>query len=148
MDMVKTDKLIDRKIPLSRAGEAIAASDLSGMIEKNEHFVYEAHSTDYQSETGLTNLVKDHYCILKVGLWVTFAFREALFDLESMEKELLEGSSVKLSGLKDTLEAVMMDKPNSWKKYYPGTEAQQLFKRKYSFSDRSRYYWPDSSVTL
>ena len=78
-----------------------AAADLSAMIEKNDQFVYEAHSTDYQSETGLSNLVRDHYCILKVGPWLTFAYREALFALESMEKELLADSGVELSELRE-----------------------------------------------
>lgn len=123
-----------------------AAAELSYMIEKNDQFVYEAHSTDYQSETGLTNLVKDHFCILKVGPWLTFAFREALFALEDMERELWSGSEKKLSALKETLEVVMLDNPKYWQKYYPGKSEQQLFKRKYSFSDRSRYYWPDSRL--
>ncbi|QEN09805.1 D-tagatose-bisphosphate aldolase, class II, non-catalytic subunit [Oceanispirochaeta crateris] len=124
-----------------------AAADLSAMIEGNPQFVYEAHSTDYQSETGLTQLVKDHYCILKVGPWLTFAYREALFALESMEIELLgHQRGVKLSGLKATLEKVMQENPGYWKKYYPGTAEQQHFKRKYSFSDRSRYYWPNKEL--
>ena len=123
-----------------------AAADLSAMIEGNDQFVYEAHSTDYQSESGLSQLVKDHYCILKVGPWLTFAYREALFALEDMEKELLGGTDTKLSGLRDALENTMMDSPGYWQKYYPGNESQQFFKRKYSFSDRSRYYWPDKSL--
>ncbi len=126
--------------------DSAAAASLSKMIEGTDQFVFEAHSTDYQSETGLTSLVKDHYCILKVGPWMTFAFREALFALEDMEKELLAGSGKTLSALKDTLEQVMLDEPKYWKKYYPGTEEEQLFKRKYSFSDRSRYYWPDKRL--
>jgi len=124
-----------------------AAAGLSRMIEGNDQFVYEAHSTDYQSETGLTKLVRDHYCILKVGPWLTFAYREALFALEDMEKELLAGKGHKLSGLRDTLEKTMLDNPGYWKKYYPGSEEQQYFKRKYSFSDRSRYYWPNKELT-
>jgi len=123
-----------------------AAADLSRMIEDTDQFIYEAHSTDYQSESGLSKLVEDHYCILKVGPWVTFAYREALFALEAMEKELLGGAGIRLSGLRDTLEAVMTDKPGYWMKYYPGDESMQLFKRKYSFSDRSRYYWPDTRL--
>ncbi|MBF9014924.1 MULTISPECIES: D-tagatose-bisphosphate aldolase, class II, non-catalytic subunit [unclassified Oceanispirochaeta] len=123
-----------------------AAADLSAMIEGNDQFVYEAHSTDYQSESGLTQLVKDHYCILKVGPWLTFAYREALFALEDMEKELLGGTDTKLSGLREILEKTMLDKPGYWQKYYPGNESQQFFKRKYSFSDRSRYYWPDKNL--
>ncbi len=126
--------------------DSAAAADLSALIHEDPQFVYEAHSTDYQSESGLSQLVKDHYCILKVGPWMTFAFREALFALEDMEKELLGGSGRNLSGLRETLELVMTDNPGYWKKYYPGTEEQQLFKRKYSFSDRSRYYWPDARL--
>ncbi len=124
-----------------------AAAALSGLIAGDGQLVYEAHSTDYQSETGLRNLVKDHYCILKVGPWLTFAYREALFALEDMEKELYAGSDKPLSRLRATLEEVMLGEPKYWKKYYPGSEGEQLFKRKYSFSDRSRYYWPDGRLT-
>ena len=127
--------------------DSAAAADLSRMIEGTDQFVFEAHSTDYQSETGLTSLVKDHYCILKVGPWMTFAFREALFALADMEKELLGASDKELSRLKETLEEVMLEDPKYWKKYYPGSQAEQLFKRKYSFSDRSRYYWPDKRLS-
>ena len=35
-----------------------------------------------------------------------------------------------------------------WRKYYSGDESQQQFKRKYSFSDRSRYYWPNEKKTI
>ncbi len=120
-----------------------AAADLSKLIEGTDRLVYEAHSTDYQSETGLASLVKDHYCILKVGPWLTFAYREALFALADIEVELCKGTSKPLSKLKETLEEVMLENPKYWKKYYSGSEEEQLFKRKYSFSDRSRYYWPD-----
>ena len=123
-----------------------AATDLSKMIESCDRLVFEAHSTDYQSETGLTGLVEDHFCILKVGPWLTFAFREALFALEDMERELLEGTGKKLSGLRSQLESVMLEDPKYWSKYYSGTEVEQKFKRKFSFSDRCRYYWPDEKL--
>ncbi len=48
-----------------------ALSDMQGLI-------YEAHSTDYQPETALSQLVTDGFCILKVGPALTFALREAL----------------------------------------------------------------------
>jgi len=121
----------------------VASAELCKVIDKSSHFVYEAHSTDYQSETGLMNLVRDHFCILKVGPWLTFAFREALFALVDMENELLRGSDVKLSRLKELLEEVMLEQPKYWRTYYQGSEKEQFFKRRYSFSDRSRYYWPD-----
>jgi D-tagatose-1,6-bisphosphate aldolase subunit GatZ/KbaZ len=118
------------------------AKGLSDKILKFEGFVFEAHSTDYQTEANLKQLVKDHFCILKVGPWLTFAYREALFALEAMEIEILGKDYNDLSKLRETLDRVMTEEPRYWKKYYPGDEKQQFIKRKYSFSDRSRYYWP------
>ena len=122
------------------------ATGLSRKILEYDRLVYEAHSTDYQSAAGLRRLVEDHFCILKVGPWLTFAFREALFALESMEVEILGAGNGKRSRLKDTIEKVMVRDPRHWGKYYSGARDQQSFKRKYSFSDRVRYYWPDKSI--
>jgi D-tagatose-1,6-bisphosphate aldolase subunit GatZ/KbaZ len=36
--------------------------------------------------------------------------------------------------------------PEHWQKYYHGTETEQAFKRKYSLSDRARYYWVQPEV--
>jgi len=123
------------------------AVGLSTGIAKFPRLVYEAHSTDYQSESSLTQLVGDHFAILKVGPWLTFAYREAVFALSCIEDELLKtGSHIAPSRIKEILDRVMMENPGYWKKYYPGSETQQAFKRKYSFSDRSRYYWPDTLI--
>jgi D-tagatose-1,6-bisphosphate aldolase subunit GatZ/KbaZ len=132
----------DRVFEYNRA----LAAKLSGKITDYDRLVYEAHSTDYQTETGLRSLVEDHFCILKVGPWLTFAYREALFALESMEIEMMGAGADGLSRLRDTMDLVMLQDPKHWKKYYSGTENQQLFQRKYSFSDRSRYYWTDESI--
>ncbi len=123
-----------------------AAQDLSNVISRVENVVYEAHSTDYQGESGLTSLVKDHYSILKVGPYLTYSYREALFALEMIEKELLSNSNKELSSLQHTLEKVMLENPKYWKKYYHGNEEELILKRKYSFSDRSRYYWADENI--
>lgn len=123
-----------------------AAKGLSKAILEQDRFIYEAHSTDYQSESGLTKLVEDHYCILKVGPWVTFAYREALFALAKIEEEQLAPKGIETSKLLDTIEEVMLADPKYWQKYYPGTEEEQAYKRKYSFSDRSRYYWPNEKI--
>ena len=48
--------------------------------------------------------------------------------------------------MRETIDAVMVAEPKYWKKYYPGDEATQAYKRKYSFSDRSRYYWPNPKI--
>jgi D-tagatose-1,6-bisphosphate aldolase subunit GatZ/KbaZ len=124
-----------------------AAKGLSDEIMKFDRLVYEAHSTDYQSEKVLTELVEDHFCILKVGPWLTFAYREALFALAMIEEEMLAPKGLGTSRLRETIEEVMLAEPKYWQKYYPGDEATQAYKRKYSFSDRSRYYWPNPQIT-
>jgi D-tagatose-1,6-bisphosphate aldolase subunit GatZ/KbaZ len=124
------------------------AAALSSMIQDYPGFVYEAHSTDYQTESALKNLVEDHFCILKVGPWVTYAYREAIFALSYIEEEMShQFPDLKLSKVREVLEKVMVSNPGYWKKYYPGTVSDQFFKRKFSFSDRSRYYWPNELIT-
>jgi D-tagatose-1,6-bisphosphate aldolase subunit GatZ/KbaZ len=123
------------------------AAELSNMIQGYPGLVYEAHSTDYQTETALSNLVEDHFCILKVGPWVTYAYREAIFALSYIEKEMSKQfPDITLSNIREVLEDVMVKNPGYWKKYYPGSGADQYFKRKFSFSDRSRYYWPNKQI--
>ena len=122
------------------------AASLTNKITGYGKLVYEAHSTDYQSEDNLKALVEDFFCILKVGPWLTFAYREALYALEAIEIEMMGNRSQELSNLKENLDKAMRDDPVHWKKYYSGTKQQQSFKRKYSLSDRSRYYWPYESV--
>lgn len=51
--------------------------------------VYEAHSTDYQTQAAYRELVRDHFAILKVGPALTFALREAIFALAQIEQELI-----------------------------------------------------------
>jgi D-tagatose-1,6-bisphosphate aldolase subunit GatZ/KbaZ len=122
------------------------APDLGDQILKYDNLIYEAHSTDYQPEECLKAMVEDHFGILKVGPWLTFAYREALFALEAMENEIMGKKHPDLSELSATLEKIMLDKPGYWKSYYYGDENEKFFKRKYSLSDRSRYYWPDPEV--
>jgi D-tagatose-1,6-bisphosphate aldolase subunit GatZ/KbaZ len=114
-----------------------AARDLSELIE-SQTMVYEAHSTDYQTRAALKNLVRDHFAILKVGPWLTYAFREAVFALAMIEDELMPASR---SNLIQVLDEVMIEQPEYWKKHYHGSEEEQTLKRKYSLSDRIRYYW-------
>lgn len=123
-----------------------SAKELSQTIIAQDKLVYEAHSTDYQSEKGLSQLVEDHFCILKVGPWLTFGYREALFSLSMIEDEMLLPKGLETSNLRSVIEEVMISDPKYWKKYYPGDQDQQKFKRKYSFSDRSRYYWPNEKI--
>jgi D-tagatose-1,6-bisphosphate aldolase subunit GatZ/KbaZ len=123
------------------------AKPLSRFLMRAWHGVYEAHSTDYQSRAALRQMVFDHFAILKVGPWLTFAFREAVFALAAIEKELLSGKAdATLSGLPEILESAMLENPVHWKSYYSGEEADLRLARRYSYSDRVRYYWPQPSV--
>ncbi|WP_404422656.1 D-tagatose-bisphosphate aldolase, class II, non-catalytic subunit [Nibricoccus sp. IMCC34717] len=123
------------------------ATQLSAYIEKIPGMVFEAHSTDYQSARSLHNLVRDHFSILKVGPGLTFAFREAVFALEEIERAWLAVDSVHpLSSLHQVLEEEMLRRPEYWKNYYHGDPSKQSFSRKFSTSDRSRYYWAEPKV--
>lgn len=123
------------------------ALGLSRFIEGHPGLVYEAHSTDYQTAETLRQLVEDHFAILKVGPALTFALREAVFALELAEEEWLAGMpGVSLSRAGERLEQAMLANPGYWQAYYRGDEGYQRFARKYSFSDRSRYYWPVPEV--
>ena len=120
------------------------AKELSLLIE-NQSMIYEAHSTDYQTREALRSLVHDHFAILKVGPRLTFAFREAVFALAMMEREFVPAEQ--LSNILQLVEDVMLRSPGHWQKYYRGDAAEQAFKRKFSLSDRIRYYWAAPQVT-
>jgi len=106
--------------------------------------VFEAHSTDYQTLEALSALVRDHWAILKVGPGLTFALREALFGFASIEDELFPEDQ--RSHLQAVVEQRMLADPSQWAGYYTGTETEQRVHRRYSYSDRIRYYWPDPEV--
>ena len=123
------------------------ARQLSLEIERHKGLVFEAHSTDYQSREALKQMVEDHFAILKVGPWLTYAFREAVFALVAIEQEWLSArKGITLSRVPETLEKAMLDNPVHWRKYYHGDEAYLHYARKYSYSDRSRYYWSQPQV--
>jgi D-tagatose-1,6-bisphosphate aldolase subunit GatZ/KbaZ len=112
---------------------------------QGQGLVYEAHSTDYQTAEALRELVRGgRFAILKVGPALTFAYREAIFALALMEDELFR--PVSRSNIMTVLEEVMLRQPQHWRKYYSGSPAEQAFKRRYSLSDRIRYYWTQSEV--
>lgn len=119
------------------------AVELSKFIT-SQSMIYEAHSTDYQTREALTNLVSDHFAILKVGPGLTFAFREAIFALAMIENEMI--GEDKQSSIMQVLDGVMLKHPEYWKDYYHGDIGEQAFKRKYSLSDRVRYYWTQPDV--
>jgi D-tagatose-1,6-bisphosphate aldolase subunit GatZ/KbaZ len=66
--------------------DPVAAAGLTAGVRGAWPVVLEAHSTDYQRPDGLAGLVRDGFAILKVGPWLTFALRVALFALEAIER--------------------------------------------------------------
>ncbi|MDX6326437.1 MAG: D-tagatose,6-bisphosphate aldolase subunit GatZ/KbaZ, partial [Nocardioidaceae bacterium] len=116
----------------------------SRLVGDHPRLVFEAHSTDYQTRAALQALVEDHWAILKVGPGVTFAMREALFALAAIEEQLLETGSSRLAQVVDSR---MVAEPRWWRGYYEGDELELELARRYSFSDRVRYYWPDPDIS-
>ena len=92
----------------------------------------------YQTAADLYNMVTDGIAILKVGPALTYGLREALFSLSMMEKELVPEE--KRANFIETLDAVMLASPANWEKHYHGDEKHLAQCRKYSYSDRARYY--------
>lgn len=123
------------------------AHDLAEFVVRNWHGVYEAHSTDYQSAAALAQLVEHHFAILKVGPWLTYAFREAVFALAEIEATTLSNQSgVQLSRLRETLDAAMSANPAYWKGYTRQDRPDWRAALMQSYSDRVRYYWPQPDV--
>lgn len=121
------------------------ARDLSATLIGLPGIVFEAHSTDYQTVDGLRHLVAGGFSILKVGPWLTFALREALYGLDAIA-DVLDGQ-IPQHRLMLAMEKVMQAAPSSWAKYHHGDDAELWVQRHFSYSDRIRYYWPDPTAT-
>lgn len=123
--------------------DASRAAELSGFIESEsgERLLFEAHSTDYQMPGGLEELVRDHFAVLKVGPWLTYAYRRALFGLAAISWELGLASNVR-----GVIGRVMDERPEYWRGHYHGTDREVAVARLFSLSDRIRYYWPDERI--
>jgi D-tagatose-1,6-bisphosphate aldolase subunit GatZ/KbaZ len=89
-------------------------------------------------------LVQDHWAVLKVGPALTFALREALFALAAIEQELVPTEH--RSRLAEIIEHAMLAQPKWWSSHYRGDADQQRLARRYSYSDRLRYYWQEPDV--
>ena len=125
--------------------QASRAKWLIDVLEEFPGIVYEAHSTDYQPPEVYRKLVRDHFAILKVGPQLTFALREALFALSAIEREVLDGAD-KCSRLAEVCDRVMTERPGHWSHHYPANGAAARWYRRYSYSDRIRYYWSHPEV--
>jgi D-tagatose-1,6-bisphosphate aldolase subunit GatZ/KbaZ len=121
-----------------------ATTELRTVLDDQPAMTFEAHSTDYQSAAALAALVADGWRVLKVGPGLTFAMREALFALAAIEAELVAPQY--RSDLTTVVDQRMLAEPGYWERYYPGSDHEQAVARRYSYSDRMRYYWPDPAI--
>ena len=126
------------------------ARSLCEACRKHPEIMLEGHSTDYQPKEALKEMVEDGVGILKVGPQITFALREALFALSHIEKALI-GEDGLINGRKPVdfpavMEKVMVDNPKDWVKHYHGDETSKKIDRKFSLSDRCRYYFSTDEV--
>ena len=124
--------------------DSAAAADLCAALKEFPEVCFEGHSTDYQSAACLKAMVEDGIAILKVGPALTYGLREALFSMSFMEKELVPAEE--RSNFIEVLEETMLANPGNWQKHYHGDEKQLYLARKYSFSDRARYYMGQPEV--
>lgn len=120
------------------------AKYLCDSLKSYPSLVFEGHSTDYQTKEKLKEMVEDGIAILKVGPALTFRLREALFSLSFMEDELIPKD--KQAGFIEVLEKVMLAEPENWIHHYHGTDEEIALARKYSYSDRCRYYLTNDRV--
>lgn len=125
--------------------EAPKARELSELLQHQPQLVFEAHSTDYQPQSALAELVDDGFAILKVGPGLTFALREALYALDRIAVTL--GVLPEAASLQQTMENLMREQPQYWDKYYQGDDGARRLQRHFSYSDRIRYYWPSPSAS-
>ena len=116
-----------------------AAKELTSALKNHPNVVFEGHSTDYQPPEKLREMVEDGVAVLKVGPALTFKLREGLFALSMMEKELVPQE--RRADFIETLDRVMLENPANWQKHYHGTDHDKYIARKYSYSDRCRYYF-------
>ena len=123
------------------------AKDLIDTAKRFSGIILEGHSTDYQPTECLNNMREDGIAILKVGPALTFAAREAIFALEKIEKALYTSEpEAGYSDFENILETIMLELPSNWIKHYHGNENELVLMRRYSLSDRSRYYMENPQV--
>ncbi len=123
------------------------AQEIVSELKNYDNLIFEGHSTDYQTKECLWEMVRDGVGILKVGPALTFAYREALFALELIEKELYKTKPyVRTSNIRNIVENIMLDNPANWEKHYHGTRTDISLSMNFSYSDRCRYYMTDTRV--
>ncbi len=109
-------------------------------ISKEENFVFEAHSTDFQSQQILSKLVHNNFKFLKVGPELTLNYSKAIFFMHQIEKKLFKTNH---SNIKKVILNSMLNNPKYWKDYYNRKNKNLYLTSKL---DRMRYYLHTNSV--
>lgn len=121
-------------LPLDRDPGLLAA------LEDWPGLCLEAHSTDYQHPEVYPRLAQLGFAFQKVGPALTFAWREALYALDTLRAQNGWSGGAALA---DTMEAVMLAHPAHWQAHIHGQTADPRSERHFGLADRIRYYWPD-----
>ena len=107
------------------------------LFSKKNHFVFEAHSTDFQSLLTLKNLTKNNFKFLKVGPELTFSLSKAIFFMENLENKNL---FKKKSNFTKNILITMNQNKKYWINYYKGSKKKINKLMLNSQLDRMRYY--------
>lgn len=110
-----------------------------GLIDATEgwEICLEAHSTDYQRPETYPHLAELGFAFQKVGPALTFAWRQAIYALDSLR----EMSGWGRRQVQPVMEALMLAEPRHWQGHYHGSEEDRRIARHFGLADRIRYYW-------
>jgi D-tagatose-1,6-bisphosphate aldolase subunit GatZ/KbaZ len=136
---------LDVQPGLEFSGDAVHRFDLkspdrlSAVLEGFPGLSFEAHSTDYQDPEVFAELARRHFAILKVGPALTFAYRRAIYALDHIAGWY--GGHRNRKPLPETMERLMLAKPDYWTRHYSGRPDEIHRLRHFGYADRIRYYW-------
>ena len=78
------------------------------------------------------------FAFQKVGPALTFAWRQAIYALDSLRVQAGWGEAI----VRAEMEQLMLADRSHWQSHYHGTPADQQVMRHFGLADRIRYYWP------
>ena len=111
-------------------------------FSKINNFVFEAHSSDYQSMVDLRKLYDKNFKFLKVGPELTYNYMKAILLMEKIEMNIFSD----VSNIRKTISKQMDINKKYWAKYYKKSSKNNEFLKFHSFLDRARYYWSNKKV--
>lgn len=112
--------------------------NLLSALQDYPNICLEAHSTDYQHPAAFPRLAQLGFAFQKVGPALTFAWREALYALDSLRAQQRHQRG---PSLPDVMETLMLAEPKYWQGHYPRDAANLSSLLHFGLADRIRYYW-------